>query len=76
MPITANDESPAYSIAASATAIMNSSVPSSADFVAASIAHATSAVHIAKPNHDALSIRAATMATIASATAMPRWGRK
>src|ERR1700737_712175 len=68
MPATANDELPAYIIPASAMEMMNSSVPSAADLVAASMAQTTSAPHIAKPNHEALSIRATAMARVASAT--------
>jgi hypothetical protein len=63
-------------IAANASAIMNTSVPSAAEMVAASIAQTTSAPHIANPNHEALSISAATMASSVSPSAMPRWGRK
>ena len=63
-------------IAASASATMNSSILSTAEFVAASIAQTSSAPHIANPNHEALSISAAMMARRVSPNAMPRWGRK
>ena len=76
IPITASDEPLETMMADNAIATMKINVPSAAEVVAASIAQTTSAAHIAKPNHDALSISAAPMATMTSATAMPRWGRK
>ncbi|MEY9661454.1 hypothetical protein ABIE80_000162 [Bradyrhizobium diazoefficiens] len=72
MPITASDDPLEYMIADRAIAAMNSSMLSTADVVAASMAQTISAPHIAKPNHEALSISAATTATIARATAIPR----
>src|ERR1700733_10821314 len=67
MPITANDDPLETMIAASAIAIMNNSVPSAAEVVAASMAQTISVLHIARPNHEALSISAATTAIAASA---------
>jgi hypothetical protein len=76
IPSTASAGAWVYMIAVNPSAPITRIAPCAALVVAAISAQVTNAPHISKPNHDPLSISAATIATAARMSATPRCGRK